>query len=130
MPGTLSLAELVAFADCELIGINNAMMLVINRRNGNQLIMAPQVVEGLKTCTNFDTLAGHAAHLASTRPELNGNQQMAASVLDNLSAAGMLLRAGEICARLAQPAPRWARTARWRSRPGPWRPAAARGFVG
>ena len=98
--------ELVAFADCELIGINNAMMLVINRRNGNQLIMSPQVVEGLKTCTNFDTLAGHAAHLASTRPELNGNQAMAATVLGNLKAAGMLLRAGEICARLAQPAPR------------------------
>ncbi len=98
--------ELVAFADCELIGINNAMMLVINRRNGNQLIMSPQVVEGLKTCTTFDTLAGHAAHLASTRPELNGNQAMAATVLGNLKAAGMLLRAGEICARLAQPAPR------------------------
>jgi len=98
--------ELVAFADCELIGINNAMMLVINRRNGNQLIMSPQVVEGLKTCTNFDTLAGHAAHLASTRPELNGNQAMAATVLDNLKAGGMLLRAGDICTRLAQPAPR------------------------
>jgi hypothetical protein len=98
--------ELVAFADCELIGINNAMMLVINRRNGSQLIMAPQVVEGLKTCTSFDTLAGHAAQLASTRPELNGNQAMAASVLDNLRDAGMLLRAEEIRARLAQPAPR------------------------
>lgn len=98
--------ELVAFADCELIGINNAMMLVINRRNGNQLIMAPQVVEGLKTCTNFDTLAAHAAQLASTRPELNGNQSMAASVLDNLRDAGMLLRAAEIRDSLAQPAPR------------------------
>lgn len=98
--------ELVAFAECELIGINNAMMLVINRRNGNQLIMAPQVVEGLKTCSNFDTLAGHAAHLASTRPELNGNQAMAASVLENLKGAGMLLRAAEIRTSLAQPAPR------------------------
>jgi len=98
--------ELIAFADCELIGINNTMMLVINRQNGNQQIMSPQVVEGLKTCTGFNTLAAHAAHLASTRPELNGNQAMAATVLANLNAAGMLLRAGEVCTRLARPAPR------------------------
>ncbi len=98
--------DLVAFADCELIGINNAMMLVINRQNGNQQIISPQVVEGLKTCTNFNTLEGHAAHLATTRPELNGNPAMAATALSNLKAAGMLLDASEVCARLAQPVPR------------------------
>ena len=49
--------ELIAFADCELIGINNTMMLVINRQNGNQQIMSPQVLEGLKTCTSLKTLA-------------------------------------------------------------------------
>lgn len=99
-------AELVAFADCELVAINNAMMLVINRVNGNQQIMSPQVVEGLKTCTTFDTLEGHAAHLARTRPELNGNHEMAVTVLSNLNAAGMLLQAGDIIAKLDQPAPR------------------------
>lgn len=99
-------SELVAFADCELIAINNSMMLVINRQNGNQQIMTPQVVEGLKTCTEFKTIEAHAAHLAGTRPELNGKQAMAASALGQLKAAGMLLHAGDICARLAQPAPR------------------------
>lgn len=94
-------AGLVAFADCELIAINSAMMLVINRQNGNQQIMSPQVVEGLATCTRFDTLEAHAAHLAETRPELNGNQAMAATVLNNLKAAGMLLEAGKVCAKLA-----------------------------
>ncbi len=98
--------ELVAFADCDLVAINNATMLVINRHNGNQQIMSPQVVEGLKTCTNFNTLEAHAAHLANTRAELNGKQAMAATALNNLKDAGMLLQATDVCAQLAQPAPR------------------------
>ena len=98
--------ELVAFADCEFVAINNSMMLVINRHNGNQQIMTPQVVEGLKTCTEFNTIEAHAAHLASTRPELSGKQAMAATALGQLKSAGMLLEAGDICSRLAQPAPR------------------------
>ena len=96
--------ELVAFADCELIPISSTMMLVINRANGNQQVVAPQVIEGLKTCTNFDTIEAHAAHLASTRAELSGKEAMAANALNNLKSAGMLLEAGDICMRLAQPA--------------------------
>ena len=98
--------ELVAFADCEFVAISNSMMLVINRHNGKQQIMTPQVVEGLKTCTEFNTIEAHAAHLASTRPELSGKQAMAANALGQLKSAGMLLEAGDICSRLAQPAPR------------------------
>jgi hypothetical protein len=105
-PDSMQNSGLVAFADCELIGINNAMMLVINRSNGNQQIIAPEVVEGLKTCTNFNTVAAHAAHLATTRPELQGKQAMATTALVNLNAAGMLLQARDVCARLAQPMPR------------------------
>tara|TARA_R110001592_G_scaffold215025_1_gene468204 strand:- start:59816 stop:61657 length:1842 start_codon:yes stop_codon:yes gene_type:complete len=98
--------ELVAFADCELIPINSSMMLVINRANGNQQVVAPQVIDGLTTCTNFATVETHAAHLASTRAELNGKEDMAADALNNLKSAGMLLDADDICARLAQPAPK------------------------
>jgi len=97
--------ELVAFADCELIPIGQSMMLVINRANGNQQLMNPQVIEGLKTCTNFNTIAGHAAHLAATRPELNGKQEMAEGALKNLQDAGMLLYARDVCSRLAESAP-------------------------
>jgi hypothetical protein len=96
---------LIAFGDCELIGIDNAMMMAINRNNGHQQIVAPQVVEGLKSCTSFYTLADHAAYLAKTRPELGGNQAVAASALGNLKDAGMLLQAKDICSRLSQAAP-------------------------
>jgi hypothetical protein len=98
--------DLVAFADCELIAINEAATLVINRNNGNQQVMASQVVEALKTCTEFDTLQGHATNLADTRPELEGDRDMALSALEGLLAAGMLLRAEDVCARLAPDTPR------------------------
>jgi hypothetical protein len=99
-------SELVAFADCELIGINNATMIVINRQNGNQIIMTPQVVEGLKTCTNFNTIEGHATHLANTRPELQGDKSMAVTALQTLRDAGMLLLATDACSRLELPVAR------------------------
>ncbi|HEY6132200.1 MAG TPA: hypothetical protein VIV27_09280, partial [Halioglobus sp.] len=98
--------DLVAFTDCGLIGINNSLMLVINRQNGNQQMMTPQVVEGLKTCSTFRTVDAHAAHLANTRAELQGQQAMAATALNTLKAAGMLLRARDVCAKLAQVVPR------------------------
>lgn len=98
--------DLFAFADCELIPINAGMTLAINRQNGNQQILSASVVEGLKTCTNFDTLEAHARHLANTRAELNGNMEMAIGALNSLQAAGMLLRATDVCAKLEQPAPR------------------------
>jgi hypothetical protein len=93
---------LVAFADCELIGINNSMTLVINRTNGKQQIIMPQVVEGLKTCTTFNTIEAHAAQLAKTRPELQGNPEMAATALRSLHTAGMLQEAQTACARWTQ----------------------------
>ncbi len=93
---------LVAFADCELIGINSAMTLVISRQTGNQQIMTSQVVEGLKTCTTFNTIAAHATHLVNTRPELQGNLEMATSALNSLDEAGMLLKADGVCTALAE----------------------------
>ena len=72
-----SAPELVAFADCEIVPINTGMTLVINRQNGKQQILSPQVVEGMKTCTAFRTIEEHAAHLAKTRAELNGQESMA-----------------------------------------------------
>ncbi|MEQ8515851.1 MAG: hypothetical protein RIC38_09635 [Chromatocurvus sp.] len=95
--------ELVAFADCELVGINPNMMLVINRQNGKQMMLAPQVVEGLTTCTTFRSMAEHAQHLANTRPELKGKEAMAKQVLEQLDEGGMLLRASTISDRLNQP---------------------------
>lgn len=99
-------SDLVAFADCEMIGLNPKMMLVLNRRNGYQQILSPEVVEGLKTCTTFKTVEEHAASLARKLPELRGQEAMAAQALNNLKSAGMLLEAGSICEKLSDSAPR------------------------
>jgi hypothetical protein len=99
-------SNLVAFADCELIGINNSMMLVINRTTGTQQIITPQVVEGLQTCTTFNTIEAHAENLARTRAELQGNAEMAATALRSLQSAGLLQEAQAACARWSQSSPR------------------------
>ncbi len=93
---------LVAFADCEIVNINSQMSLVINRQNGNQIVMSPDVCEALKTCTNFKTIADHARYLAETRPELEGHESMAVTALEQLNGAGILLHARDIAARFAQ----------------------------
>ncbi len=100
-PLPVSAQELVAFSGCELVAVNSAAVLVINRHNGRQLMMSPQVVEGLKACTTFRTIADHAQQLAAMRPELQGRPELAVQALENLLAEGMLLRAGELAPRLA-----------------------------
>ena len=99
-------SELVAFGDCEFIRINEATMIVINRENGNQQIMTSQVVAGLKTCSEFKTIDAHAAHLANTRSELDGDVSMAVAALNGLRDAGMLLVAKDVCSKLEKVIPR------------------------
>lgn len=93
---------LYAFADCDFVPIDGNMMLVINRCNGRQQIIAPQVVEALKTCTVFRTLDAHAERLARTRADLKGNKALAHSALEQLRANDMLLAASTIRERLDQ----------------------------
>ena len=97
--------DLVAFADCDLVGLNAQMMLVINRRNGRQQIISPDVVDGLKDCTTFKTVAEHAKKLAGRKPELKGQEWMVTQALNNLKSVGMLLQARDVCAGLAGAAP-------------------------
>jgi hypothetical protein len=92
---------LYAFANCEIIPVDNTMALVINRDNGKQQMIAPQVVDALKTCTTFRTLEDHADQLARNRPELKGNRALALEALQQVRDAGLLLAAGSIRERLA-----------------------------
>lgn len=101
-PAANTSSALYAFADCELIPIDQAIMLVINRVNGRQQFVAPQVVEALKTCTTFQTIETHADHLARSRPELKGNRALALQALEQLRDGGMLLAADTIRERLHQ----------------------------
>lgn len=85
--------------------LDDTMLLVINRQNGNQTLIAAQVVEALKTCTTFRTLDGHADALARQRPELQGRRDLALQALQQLRDADMLLSAATVRARLADSGP-------------------------
>ena len=98
--------ELVAFADCELIGIDQQKMLVINRVNGKQQFFSPQVVDALKTCTTFDSIRNHTIRLCTARPELKGQEAAVSSALQQLSSGGFLLHGEDIRRRLVNGNPR------------------------
>jgi hypothetical protein len=92
---------LVAFADCDLIPIDGQRTLVINRQNGKQQFFAPPVVDALKTCTRFDTIAGHTRRLCTSRPELKGQEASVGGTLSQLEEQGFLLRDSDIAPRLS-----------------------------
>ena len=106
MPSSTGAPALYAFANCELIPVDHALTLVINRDNGKQQLISPQVVDALKTCTTFRSLAEHADQLARTRPELKGNRTLALQALEQVRDAGLLLAADTIRARLGTAAER------------------------
>ena len=95
---------LVAFATCELIPVNERMTLAINRENGAQRLLIPSLVEALKTCTQFNTIAGHTRVLCRTRNELRGREKTVASTLEELRKAGFFLEADTVTGRLNVPA--------------------------
>jgi len=101
-PQTSASSRLVAFADCELIGVDAQKMLVINRVNGKQQFIAPPVVEALKTCTSFDTIENHTKRLCTTRPELRGQEAGVGSTLQQLAESGFLLMGDAIRKRLTE----------------------------
>jgi hypothetical protein len=102
---SLLTSKLVAFADCELIGVDNQKMLVINRSNGKQQFFSPQVVEALKTCTTFDSIRNHTIRLCAARPELRGQEEIVSATLQQLLHSGFLLEAENIRDRLLDAEP-------------------------
>ncbi|MEM8563523.1 MAG: hypothetical protein AAGF57_14885 [Pseudomonadota bacterium] len=96
--------HLVAFAGCTLTPINHNMTVVINPANGNQTAVAPQVVETIKACSDFNTIEAHARALAGSRAELQGKEEMIASTLAQLDTAGLLLDARDVCQKLSEEA--------------------------
>lgn len=91
---------MVAFADCELIPVDQRMTLVINRQNGEQQLISPQVIDALKACTFFDTINRHTERLCSSLPTLQGREEMVGQTLRKLTDDGILLKAETLCSRL------------------------------
>lgn len=62
--------ELIAFTNCERVDLGSGGVLLMNRDNGKQMTISPEVATALTYCSSFKTLQEHALHLVSTIPQL------------------------------------------------------------
>ncbi|KAA9131471.1 hypothetical protein F3N42_09130 [Marinihelvus fidelis] len=86
-------AGLYAFDQCKAYPLPDNRILVRNPRSGRQAVLTPDVYSALTACTQFRTLADHAARLASDNPALNGQEGAIVQVLDSVRRDGLLISA-------------------------------------
>ena len=97
--------RLIAFTSCEAVNLGSAVLL-LNRDNGRQMTVAPEVATALTYCTTFRTLQDHAQMLVTTIPQLNGQLADVTKVLETVDGAGLMLESDTILERLnPQPLP-------------------------
>ena len=91
---------LYAFAECELIDMQNGGMLLIDKYGDGQLLVAPPVAQAMHSCKVFRTMEEHVDVLTSTIPQLAGQQDDVRGVLKMMGDAGLLVSAESVCERL------------------------------
>ena len=94
---------LYAIADCERVDLQNGGVLLIHRHSDQQMIVAREVSVALHSCRTFRTLQGHADLLATTIPQLAGQQADVLNVLEMVRDNGLLTSAESVCERLCPP---------------------------
>jgi hypothetical protein len=99
-PSPSSETDLIAFTNCERVDMGNGGVLLMNRDNGKQIIVAPEVATALTYCTTFKRLQEHAQTLVNTIPQLQGQLTDVTNVLNMVNDAGLMLQAQSICDRL------------------------------
>ena len=99
-PSPSSETDLIAFTHCERVDMGNGGVLLMNRDNGKQIIVAPEVATALTYCTTFKRLQEHAQALVNTIPQLQGQLTDVTNVLNMVNDAGLMLQAQSICDRL------------------------------
>jgi hypothetical protein len=92
--------ELIAFANCDLMPVGGSGTLLLNRDNGKQLLVSPEVANTLTYCNTFRTLSDHASHLVERFPQLRGQLDDVSKVLGTMNESGLMLKASEVLARL------------------------------
>jgi hypothetical protein len=99
-PSPSSETDLIAFTNCERVDMGSGGVLLMNRDNGKQIIVAPEVATALTYCTTFKRLQEHAQALVNTIPQLQGQLTDVTNVLNMVNDAGLMLQAQSICDRL------------------------------
>ncbi len=96
-------SPLYAAADCERVDLHNGGVLLIHRHDRSQMIVSPEVAAALQSCRSYRTLQGHAEYLATTIPQLAGQQANVLQVLETVRGQGLLTPAAAVCERLCPP---------------------------
>lgn len=94
--------ELIAFPHCDRVELGQTGTLLLNRRNGKQVIVAPEVATALTYCGSFKTLPDHATTLVTRLPQLKGQLEDVTKVLSMIRDSGLMLSASEVCRQLAE----------------------------
>lgn len=91
---------LYAFAECELVDLQNGGVLLINKYGDGQLMAAPAVAQAMRSCRVYRSIEEHVEVLTTTIPQLAGQHDDVRSVLQMVEDAGLLVSAESACERL------------------------------
>ncbi|MEP4149553.1 MAG: hypothetical protein ABJL54_20210 [Halioglobus sp.] len=97
---TTAPSGLYAFTECEVVHMLNGAVMLLDRFSDAQLLVGAPVAQSMQLCRKFRTLEHHADVLASSVPELAGQQADVMNVLNMLKDAGLLVTADSVCERL------------------------------
>jgi hypothetical protein len=92
--------RLYAFATCDRVTLDDTSVMLLNRCNGRQMAISPEVATALTYCGTFKTLQAHAETLVASIPQLQGQLEDVTGVLHMVRDAGLMLAAEDICANL------------------------------
>lgn len=99
--GAAPAGDLIAVDDYSTLGVAGGLLLV-GKTTGGQMLVQPEVETVLQHCRIYRSLEGHARHLVGLFPQLGGNVDDAARVLEQVRQAGLFLSADSLCRRLGQ----------------------------
>jgi len=97
---TIAPSGLYAFTECEIVPMFNGAAMLMDKFSDAQLLVGAPVAHAMQLCRKFRTLENHAELLASSVPELAGQQADVMNVLNMLKDAGLLMTADSVCERL------------------------------
>ena len=97
---TIAPSGLYAFTECEIVPMFNGAAMLMDKFSDAQVLVGAPVAHAMQLCRKFRTLQNHAELLASSVPELAGQQADVMNVLNMLKDAGLLMTADSVCERL------------------------------
>lgn len=95
--------DLIACTDCDRVDLGGGKTMLLNRANGRQLVVSPEVATAMACCETFLTPQEHAKALVDLIPQLRGQLADVTGVLKTVRDGGLMTEARAVCDRLNAP---------------------------